>query len=128
MVSYWIQRADFSTTEHGSVREQEAVDAFRRHDWGAETALARRLEASGTESCAPGIGFVAEPDHFLHVCPDGNTAVVHYHFEEQRRVLGLFPSRRSRLLTVESVPLATAEELIRLFVSGQADAVRARLD
>jgi hypothetical protein len=128
MVSYWIQRADFSTTEHGQVGEHEAVQAYQRHDWIAEVAQARRLEAAAAEHCAPGIGFVADADHFLHVCPDGNSAVVHYHFEGEHRVLGLFSSRRPRMVTVEGVPPGTVLELIRLFASGQAAAVRATLE
>ena len=127
MVSYWIQRADFSTTEHGLVGEHEAVQAFQQYDWVTEVARARRLEASGVEFCAPGIGFVAEPDHFLHVCPDGATAVVHYYYEGRRGLLGLLSNRRQGVLTAESVPPGTVLELIRLFASGQSATVRAQL-
>lgn len=128
MVSYWIQRADFSTSEHGLVGEHEAVRAFQQYDWLSEVAQARRLEASGAEFCAPGIGFVAEPEHFLHVCPEGDKAVVHYYFKERRRLFGLVPNRRPRVLTADSVPPGTVLELIRLFASGQSATVRARLE
>lgn len=79
-VSYWIQRADYSSADHASVRDDEAVEAYRRHDWESEFALERELNASGAESCPPGIGFVAAPGELLHVCPNAETALVHYHF------------------------------------------------
>ena len=128
MVSYWIQRADFSTSQHGQVNEQDALPAYQRHDWIAEVAQVRRLADSEADHCSPGIGFVTGTGDLLHVCPDGETAVVHYHFEERRKLFGLVPSRKLHVVTAEAVPPGTVLDLIRLFASGRMAAVRARLD
>jgi hypothetical protein len=127
VVSYWIQRADFSSSEHGPVPIDEAVRAYQEHDWSAETRFEHQLQAAGTEHCSPGIGFVAAPGHSLHVCPSADDALVHYHFDESRKFLGLLPFTRARLLSAFSVPLSEVPDLIRLFASGQLESLRGRL-
>lgn len=128
VVAYWIQRADHSSVDHDPVGDEAAVQAYQRHDWESELAFERELDASGAENCPPGIGFVAEPGHLLHVCPNVDTALVHYHFEESRKLLGIFPGKRSRVISALSLPLAEVPDLVRLFASGQTEAVRGRLE
>jgi hypothetical protein len=71
-VAYWIQRADFTSREFEPVSLAEALAVLHGHDWQAELGYERSLEASGKaaeERCAPGIGFVADAGHVLHICP-----------------------------------------------------------
>jgi hypothetical protein len=75
----WIQRADFSATDHEPVDADTAVHVVQSHDWRAEWQLEQDRRSSGLECCPAGIGFVGGR-RILHICPaaDG-TALVHYH-------------------------------------------------
>lgn len=126
-VSYWIQRADFSTRDFDPVGPEAAVRAFQAHDWHEEAALERELASAQRESCPPGIGFVAEPGHILHICPRSDGAIVHYHFSERRKMLGFLPVTRQQLLSRGSVPHLRIPELITLFATGQIPALRRHL-
>src|SRR5687767_7276614 len=100
LMSYWIQRADFSSADFEPVDFNSALRAFTTHDWSAELDFLSELEASANESCPPGIGFVAPTGAILHVCPgrDGR-ALVHYHARTTRKVFGLIPISRSEVHT-----------------------------
>jgi len=91
-ISYWIQRANFETTEHGSVDAAQAVRIFESHDWRGELNDYAELERTGTESCPPGIGFVAPNGEILHICPDAHqNAQVHYHLNAPSTLLRIIP-------------------------------------
>jgi hypothetical protein len=77
---YWIQRADFSATDHDAVDVAGALRAFDAHPWHEELKLQSELEHEGREYCPPGMGLVDPDGPILHVCPtaDGR-AMVHYH-------------------------------------------------
>ena len=76
---YWIQRADYSSTDFAPVDVTAALRAFASHDWSAEHALLQQLERSGRESCPPGIGFVDPNGPVLHICPGPDRhAMAHY--------------------------------------------------
>ena len=57
-VAYWIQRADFSASDHEAADAEDAIRAFRTHDWGEELRLQAELQTAGRDCCPPGIGFV----------------------------------------------------------------------
>jgi hypothetical protein len=76
---YWMQRADFSSTDHDPVDAATAIHIVHSHDWPRELQLEGERKASGLDGCPPGIGFM-NGDRILHICPAANgTAMVHYH-------------------------------------------------
>lgn len=113
---YWIQRADFSSTENEAVDVERAIELVSVHDWSDELRLFESLEAAGREVCPPGIGFVASPGRILHVCPNRDgTALVHYHFLEEHRTLGFVPTSRSVVRSESAVSSWQIPEFIRRF-------------
>lgn len=65
---YWIQRADYTSTDFKPVTLAAAQTVLRAHNWSAELAYESSLAESGKETCPPGIGFVANAGRFLHFC------------------------------------------------------------
>jgi hypothetical protein len=119
---YWIQTSDLEATDYPPVDADEAVAAFRSFDWEAEFPRFNELEAAGEENCPAGIGFVPGDGRILHICPNPDTsALVHYHYEEVWRVLGIVPWTRQRLATSMSCPGSTISDLIRHFFTNDHD-------
>ena len=115
-ISYWIQRADFTATEHVPIESVRAVELVRTHDWSSEWRLFREREAAGLETCPPGVGFIAAPGVILHVCPaDNGHALVHYHFTERRRWLGLISHNEEVVRTNSAVESSQIPEFVRRF-------------
>jgi hypothetical protein len=73
--------------------------------------LARRLESAGEESCPAGLGLTRTDGQFLHICPDGATATVHW--RRPVRVFGILS--RPRVDTWEEVSLSRLPRVIRDF-------------
>lgn len=61
---YWIQRADFSASDHEPIDLVGAESVLRNHDWQSEWALQDAFEREGKEIyedyCLPCIGFLGE--------------------------------------------------------------------
>jgi hypothetical protein len=57
-LAYWIQRADFSATNHDAVDVATALRVVDAHPWHEELKLQSELETQGREYCPPGIGFM----------------------------------------------------------------------
>lgn len=108
---YWIQRADFSASDHPPVRFRRGLAALRRHDWGAEGRFEQERAEAGAETCQPGIGYVYPDQSVLHICPsgfggaqcffireDGILELVYANPEQQRRLLRLFYAGRHKRL------------------------------
>lgn len=127
-MTYWIQRADFFSTDHAGVSTPEAVDAFEHHDWATELDFEAGLREAGADHCRPGIGYVSPTGEILHLCPGMDHVQVHYHYHEARRILGVFPVKRSKSLSVPSLPKGQAAQLIQLFTTGQWAALRQQLE
>ena len=118
---YWIQRADFTSSERDVSGAEELLAIFRSHPWPAERDFQARRVLAGEESCPPGLGIVPDDGRLLHLCPLSNGLVAcHYHFVEHNKVAGLFRTSRSRELTNE-VPAPAAEELVRRFLIDDHD-------
>jgi hypothetical protein len=115
-MQYWIQRADFSTEEKEASGVTELQRAFRSRSWSGELELEKSRHAAGEESCPPAFGIVPGDGRILRLCPSPTELLVHYHYPETKRVLGLFKTRTEQTVTSE-VPLPRADELIRLFVA-----------
>lgn len=91
-IRYWIQQADYTSTEYDPVDVGTAIRILRSHDWPAALEFEREREAAGLETCPPGIGFVADQNRILHICPGrGGTALVHYHTDEPRLFVRTMP-------------------------------------
>ncbi len=121
-IPYWIQRADFSATDHSAVAVADAVRALEGHDWDRELALYAELESAGADCCPPGIGFVDPGGDILHICPTGNgRAMVHYHFTSTGKLLGLLPVPRSMVETRYDLHRSTVVELIGFLFEGRHD-------
>ena len=128
MISYWIQRADFSSSDHEVSGEVDVVSAFESHDWHTELELFEDLESRGVDNCPPGFGVNLSDGQILHVCPGAQEALVHYHFVESFKLLGIIPWIRNGLVTALSMPLENVPELIRLFLSGNHEGVLERVE
>ena len=75
-LAYWIQRADFSATDHEPTDVATALRAFDAHPWHDELNLQSELENGGREYCPPGIGFVDPHEVF-----DARRSVEHALFD-----------------------------------------------
>ena len=124
-LGYWIQRADFSATDHEPTDVATALRAFDAHSWHDELNLQSELENGGREYCPPGIGFVDPDGHMLHVCPtaDGR-ALVHYH---SKSAFGVIRRAAPPVQTREGMLRADVVELIHYFFQGQHDWILKRL-
>ena len=92
---FWIQRADFSFTEHDAVDHNEAVRIVQSHDWAGELAFRSERDSKGEDFCDPGVAFLGELGETLHICfASESRAYFLYHFVERKKVLGLIPVRR----------------------------------
>lgn len=121
---YWIQRADFSATDHEPVDEATALRALETHPWQDELNLQSALENERREYCPPGIGLRDPDGRLLHVCPaaDGR-ALVHYHHPKPG-VRGLF---QEVVHTREGMLRADVVELIHCFFHGRHDSILRKL-
>jgi hypothetical protein len=121
-LEYWIQRADFSAVDHKAADAADGVRAFMTHNWPAELNYFSEREESGSDYCPPGIGFVDPSGPILHICPasDGR-AMVHYHAESTRKVLGFIPTPQATTLTKQGVHRSSVVELIQWFFEGRHD-------
>lgn len=119
---YWIQRADFCTTEHEPIDCQEAIRLLARYDWAEELAFQEALASKGIETCDPGIGFVAKEGNILHICPvSSNHAYFHYHFIAQRKLLKIFSTHRFVVRVSREIPWTDIPEVIaRYFADDHA--------
>jgi hypothetical protein len=64
----------------------------------------------------PGIGFTAGPGRILHICPgEDGRALVHYHFSERQRWLGLIPHDAAVVRTKHAVESSQLAEVVRHF-------------
>lgn len=107
----WLQSADLSHRDF-DVDVDGAIRALSSHDWVGETALSKRLESEGRDFCPAGLGLVRRDGQILHVCPEGDSAVVHWH--RPTRLLG-FLWKRQKVRTWEDVPLSSVPAAIRDF-------------
>lgn len=125
-LEYWIQRADFSTTDFPPVDVAGALRALDVHPWPNEWQLQAQLENAGEEYCPPGIGFVDPDGPFLHVCPSaGGRYLVHFHAETAFSFLR--PSATT-VHTGEDLRRADVVVLIQHFFHGQHAQVLQALD
>ena len=108
-VSYWIQRADFTSADFGPVSLNEALAVLREHDWDAELSHKLALESSGKENCPPGIGFVTQSRHQLHICPRRDGIAECYFLELDSKSSGWFQ---------EKVVRAEQDRLLELLFRG----------
>jgi len=110
-MNVWIQSADFSTEEF-QVDCDEACDLYQTHNWTAELVLQGTLSNDNKACCPPGIGFVSDEGHILHICPGEDEVLFHYHYPKE--ILGFFwKTQKSK--TVEHYPKSSVAELIRKF-------------
>jgi len=128
LIPYWIQRADFSATEHEPVDVAAAQALLESHDWDAELALRDALEAAGDDVCDPGIGFLRADGEVLHLCPTpGDRACVHYHYRVKQRVLGLLPITRHAVRSKLDVPRSALPHLVERWFAADHAALLAYL-
>jgi hypothetical protein len=125
LLAYWIQRADFTATDHDPVDAGGAVRAFDVHPWQEEWNLQATLESEGSDYCPPGMGLVHPDGQILHVCPtvDGR-ALVHYHCAPTFRGIAALEAVTH---TREGMLRAEAIELIHDFFHGQHDWILMKL-
>ena len=115
LIPYWIQRADMSSTDHGPVDTNQAVNDFLNYDWDAEQRLFDELDKRHEDNCPAGFGFSADDGRRLHVCLDG-TDRFFFFYDYRSKVLGLIPHGKS--VSSEKMSTAEAAEAIRRFFDG----------
>ena len=92
VIKYWLQRADYTSTDHDPVDVETAIRVVQSHDWSAEVAFERERLSAEFEACPAGVGFFTDSDRILHICPDGSgSALVYYHTWEPRLVVRKMP-------------------------------------
>jgi hypothetical protein len=125
---YWIQRADFSSTDFAPVDVDAAVRAFENHDWQDELRLYAELEDERAECCPSGIGFMRKDGGILHICPEKNdVAMVHYRFAAPRKLFGFIPWATLSVETRFGMTRSTVVDLIHFFFDGRHDWMMQRL-
>ena len=116
---YWIQHADFSSTDTDPVPLASALDVLRNHDWQRECDAQTALNAEGEEQCPPGIGFhhgMDQPLHLLHLCPKGvNSWLVHYVYQETVRRFWFWTGEVNRKKTAVNLSNRNAEDAVTYF-------------
>jgi hypothetical protein len=129
--AYWIQHADFSTTDGGAVTLPEAMRIFHAHDWTAEMDRARAMiAAEAGDVCPPGIGFLVDDpasDLLLHICPmSWETVDVHYsHPVAMKRLFGLLPATQTVGTTSKAgIQITDVGRLVTLFFAGRDSELR----
>ena len=126
-IAYWIQRADFSASDHETVTSEGAIEVLRSHNWEAESRLQAEFEAAGKECCPPGIGFLASDGPILHICPTiGGTSMVHFHPTRARGRLDVLRSSKA-VHTKLGVEQAEVVELIHWCFAGRHDWIQRKL-
>ena len=116
-LAYWIQEADFTTTDYAPVDVSGALRALDAHPWQDELRLQAELDREEGESCPPGIGFVDPGGPFLHVCPGGDGRfVVHFHTTSGASILR---PMATTLHTGEDLLRPDVVELMQYFFQGQ---------
>ena len=120
MLPYWIQSADFQSKDGEPVDLAGAVACFQSHDWETELLNQRHLSEAGSDSCPPGIGFVSGDGRLLHICPlPGAVVLLHYHYPQQRRLVGLIPVASQATASNDHLPTSRVPEAIGLFFGNQ---------
>jgi hypothetical protein len=126
-VAYWIQRADFSASDHEAADSQDALRVLRNHDWREEWRLQAEREAAGREHCPPGIGFTARDGPILHVCPMvSGKSMVHFH-PARRKFLDFVRRPGTTVHTKRDVEEAEIVELIQWFFAERHDWILRKL-
>ena len=115
----WLQSSDLSAHDL-SLDAAEAVRTLQTHDWAQEIRRQADRERSGLESCPAGIGLMRDDGQILHICPSGDSALVHYH--RNVRLLGFLWSRKL-VLTQPAFPSGSVPDLIRWFFEGNDQAL-----
>ena len=115
-IAYWTQRADFKSAEHSPVDLAAATKVVESHPWSQERTLARELEAAGSDSCPPGIGFTPPDGRIFHAAAkSGGDFDCFYHYPAKHKVLGLFPITRQQTAVYESLTLGEVLSLLESF-------------
>ncbi len=121
-IPYWIQHADFSTDEFPPTNIASAIKAFGEHCWESELEMRMRREDVGEDFCDPGIGFVPGDGRILHICPMAKgRGYIHYHFPEDKRLLGLIPLHSQAVRSNMDIQVRDAHDFIRRFYDGDHD-------
>ena len=122
LIPFWIQRADLSFEDYAAVDYKKAQSALEKVDWHTEKLRQTELKSAKKENCDPGIGFVADDDRVLRICPDGEgNAYFHYHYPRRFRVLGLIPLKFLRTASRKRTGELDLPELIRRFFLNDHD-------
>lgn len=107
----WLQSADLSVREF-EADESSAIPALEHHDWNSEELLQRKPQSNGLASCPAGLGLVLHDGRILHICPNGNSALVHFH-RPTRLLSFVWPSQR--ILSQPDMPARRLPELVHHF-------------
>lgn len=125
---YWIQKTDYTTEEEELSGLEEALAIYRDTDWA--TLVADYDEDDGEKNCPPGIGFHNGFDEgnrdagLLHICPyDDKTVYFNFNYPVDRKFLWLFTVKGLEFYERDNLPVDRVEELIRLFFTGDYEAI-----
>lgn len=113
-MNVWMQMHDLSHANLTDGSVEMAVRALDEFDWDSEILKEKEAASSGTEYCPPGIGFVSETGHILHIMPANNSrSHYHYHFPQTTKLLGFIPATTQETISVQHVSDEYRKEIIQ---------------
>jgi len=115
LIPYWIQRSDFTATDHDPVDADQAVNDFLGYDWEGEDRLFDELDQRSEDNCSAGFGLFTDDGRRLHVCRHDN-GMFFFFYDRKVKLLGIFPYSKSEASA--KMTAAEAAEAIRRFFDG----------
>ena len=115
----WLQSADLSSQDH-ELDCEATVELFKRHNWRGESTRQAELDLKGQDNCPAGLGIV-NGSNILHICPDGVSSVVHFHYKSP---LFGFLWKTGQTATQHDVPESEALRMIRAFFESRWETLR----
>lgn len=108
----WIQKHDFSYDDLGILSKRGAIETLNDFDWDSESLKEETEIERGHEACNPGMGLIAEDGTILHIVPSKKGNLIHLHWKQETKILGLF--RRSRSMNSSGIGISPrlTEEII----------------
>ena len=124
----WIQSADLSVKQMGSLELERALALFRDSDWDGELVRQAELERAGADSCPPGLGIVNDFGPFIiHLCPlPDDRLLVHYHFQARSGLAKWLGHQRTH--TVEDAPRDAVKGILGRFYLSDHDELMSELE
>lgn len=111
----WIQKENLESVEFEAPDSTAARRVLREVDWTwtCEPQVPGDIDP-------PGLGLMAGDGHILQIFPDAEgQCMVHFHFPNRVKVLGLIPWTVQEVRTVTGISLGDAETMVESMFRGE---------